>query len=390
MIIDAGDNRQMLIRSNALMQAVYRCSMTENKILLHALYDARQSGRSTLEYTTSELAELTSISATHSVLHKAAKNLDSLCLIDLNSNRTSAEGIDLIQKCSYSAGLFVVCFNQCVFKYLTNLQGSYTSIDIMDIQLFCDVGRTQNFTWRLYELLKTVAYKLDACDTDGLKISLSLAELKLRTGLIKNVSKDLVPIINARGLSQDVLDIAGDLYPLWSNFRSRILDPAIAALNDKTIFDVSYEAKKGNNGKIIGLAITLNRKKSEDQIVGEAADKKVKTSNVDTDAIDAVRSFIEVDLNDEAIASLIDAAQGDIGKIRAQYNYMQGQIKEGTTIHNIVKWLKAAIKHDYAASTSISCTAPRNKSLKDRHVAKYGFTPHHYDFDALEKELLGE
>ena len=388
MKIETSDNRQMLIRANALIQAVYRCSMTENKILLHALYDARQSGRLNLEYTTSELAELTGISATHSVFHKTAINLDGLYLIDLSSNRTFAEGFDLIQKCSYSNGVFNICLNPCVFNYLIDLQGSYTAIDIKDIQLFCNARTYRNFTWRFYELIKTVTYKLDSCDTDGLSISLSLAELKLRTGLVDKVSKELLTAINDHGLSQDVLDIAGDLYPLWSNFRTKVLDPAIAAINKKTDFGISYTTKKGNNGKIVGLVITLKRKKAEDQIVDEDAEKKIKISNVGADAIDAVRSFIDDDLNDEAIESLIEVAQGDINRIRLQYNLMQAQIKEGNSIRNVVRWLKSAIKRDYAAASSISCHALGNKSPKDRHVAKFGFKANHYDFDELENEIL--
>lgn len=388
MKIDSGENRQMLIRANALIQAVYRCSMTENKILLHALYDARQSGRPSLEFTTSDLAEFTGISATHAVFHKAAKDLDGLYVIDLDSNRTFADGIELIQKCTYSAGLFVIVFNPCVFKYLSNLQGSYTSIDIKEIQLLCNRGTSQNFTWRLYELLRTVTYKLESCDTDVLKISLSLAELKLRTGLVEKVNKELLAVINDHGLSQDTLNLAGDLYPLWSNFRAKVLNPAIADINKKADFGVSYTTQKGNNGKIVGLIFRLKRIKSEDKTLDTNADKKVKTSKVDADAINAVRSFIADDLNDEAIASLIEVAQGDINRIRSQYNLMQAQIKEGNSIRNVVRWLKSAIKRDYAAASSISCHAPGNKSPKDRHVAKFGFKANHYDFEELENEIL--
>ena len=101
---DSSDRREVLIRDNDLIRAVYSGTVTDSKILLQAMYDYQhsRSREPVIKYTTEEIAKLIGVKGTekiYSILHAAVSRLlDHKVIITCESGKRKS----FVLRISYS------------------------------------------------------------------------------------------------------------------------------------------------------------------------------------------------------------------------------------------------------------------------------------------------
>lgn len=102
---------------------------------------------------------------------------------------------------------------------------------------------------------------------------------------------------------------------------------------------------------------------------------------VDVDVVQQTKElFSEYNFSDDDISALVDEAYGDFDKIQNAYYCLKQQ---HSTITNAVGWLRKAIRRGYIPKYTPDQEA---KSVKNSFN---NFSQRNYDWDALEKKLLG-
>ena len=105
-----------------------------------------------------------------------------------------------------NSGNIIFSFHRDMFPYLLNLQECYTQYSFLNV-----LSMRSTYSIRLYELLRSYM-NMDSV------IIMSLDDLRDRIGCEK--------------------------YPRFSNFKQRVLDPAIDEINDDTDIEVEYQLDK--------------------------------------------------------------------------------------------------------------------------------------------------
>ncbi|MBZ9626358.1 hypothetical protein G9F71_026505 [Clostridium sp. FP2] len=140
--------------------------------------------------------------------------------------------------------------------------------------------------------------------------------------------------------------------------------------------DISFEfEEKKTSRKITSIKfyITSNKNTCISEIAATLAEPKPKPQQ-NIDHIKLIKEIIKEEITDQEAQSILISANGDINIIKEKYRCSQRAAK----ITNMVGWLIDAIKKDYK---------PPISKVK---VGKFNdYAQREYDFDKLEKKLLG-
>ncbi|MBX4262855.1 RepB family plasmid replication initiator protein (plasmid) [Clostridium estertheticum] len=147
-------------------------------------------------------------------------------------------------------------------------------------------------------------------------------------------------------------------YKKYSDFRRFALEPAHVEINNNSDIKFKYEEVKSGN-KVTALKFSIKSSKCEEI----AIDKDLEITDVQT--------IFSENITPIEARRLLDVASGNIELIKEKYKLSsnQGEIK------NIVGWVIKAIKDNYNTETKQT----RFNDYEQRT----------YDFDVLEKKLLG-
>ena len=154
----------------------------------------------------------------------------------------------------------VIFFNPQILPYLSNLKANFTQYLQSDIS---DVSGA--YTIRFYELI--CQYR-----TIG-KREVSIQDLRF------------------------ILNI-GDKYPLFYDFKKRVIEPAIKEINEKTPMQISYEQKK--KGKtIVGIVLNFKEKpKKENKAISTVSKRDPNTVDLIAKMTDKQRFSFAKKLSD--------------------------------------------------------------------------------------------
>jgi plasmid replication initiation protein len=213
---------ELVVKSNRLIEASYRLSLNEQRIILYAICRAREEQKGLfpeLPVTISAEAfsnQFTLSDELSNVYRQLREAMDALFErsvtlhdTDPETNKNRVRRVRWISEASYidGAGRVQVVFAPEVIKYITRLEEEFTSYQLEK------VGRmTSAYAVRLYELL--MQYR----DTGTREMSL----LWLR----------------------DLLQIEPGEYKLTADFMRRVLEVSVDQINKHTDLSVSYKPKK--------------------------------------------------------------------------------------------------------------------------------------------------
>ena len=228
-------NNQLVVKSNKLIQASYRLTLTEQRIILYAIAKFRKQNRQIMAtdkivVDPYEFAELYDINPrfVYAALKEATNDLFKREVTIYETDPTTGKDISIqtrwIWERGYSDELNYshIKFSPRVIGYFHNLEKSFTKYSIQAIANLNSI-----YAVRLYELLK------------------QFEQVKYRD----------ITISDLRNLFQ-----LEDEYQIFADFKKRVIDKSIKQINTSTDIKVSYiQIKRGRN--VIGFKFSIDRKK---------------------------------------------------------------------------------------------------------------------------------
>lgn len=232
----------LVVKDNALINASYNLELTEQRLIMLAIINARESGHgitadSKLEIHASDYTNLfnVSIDASYKALKEAVNNLFNRQFSYIAEyKRTGKTGIvrsRWVSRIFYvdDLALLEITFAPDVVPLITRLEEHFTSYQIKQI-----AHLTSKYATRLYELL--IAWR-----EVGKVPQIEIGEFRNRLGLLENE------------------------YTAMHNFKKRVLEPSIQQINEYTDINVTYEQHK--KGRIItAFSFNLKQKPKAKQI----------------------------------------------------------------------------------------------------------------------------
>ena len=227
----------LIVKDNALINASYNLELTEQRLIMLAIINARESGHgitadSKLEIHASDYAKLFNVSAdaSYKALREAVNNLfNRQFSYSAEYKRTGKVGIvrsRWVSRIFYvdDLALLEITFAPDVVPLITRLEEHFTKYEAKQV-----AHLTSKYATRLYELL--IAWR-----EVGKVPQLELKEFRNRLGLVDNE------------------------YTAMSDFKKRVLEPSIKQINEHTDITVTYEQHK--KGRIIsGFSFKFKQKK---------------------------------------------------------------------------------------------------------------------------------
>lgn len=234
-------SRDIVTKTNTLIQASYSLSVNEIKLIALAIVDSRESGlglnaTSHLTITAQRFAEKFGIESkfAYDILKNAANTLferqASYDDVDPATGKTRKNKTRWVQKVSYVEGAGAVQF---VF-----------AADVLPMITYID-GRIDGYT----------TYFLD--EISGLKSAYAIRLFELLMQWKHTLKTPLISIEKFREL---VGVSAGEYASSMVNFKRRVLDLAVNQINENTDFTVEYEQHK-TGVKVTGFVFKFKAKK---------------------------------------------------------------------------------------------------------------------------------
>lgn len=231
----------LVVKDNALINASYNLELTEQRLIMLAIINARESGQwitadSKLEIHASDYAKLFNVSAdaSYKALREAVNNIfNRQFSYTAEYKKTGKVGIvrsRWVSRIFYvdDLALLEITFSPDVVPLITRLEEHFTKYEAKQV-----AHLTSKYATRLYELL--IAWR-----EVGKVPQLELSEFRNRLGLLDNE------------------------YTAMSDFKKRILEPSIRQINEHTDITVTYEQHK--KGRIISSFSFKFKQKKQPQI----------------------------------------------------------------------------------------------------------------------------
>lgn len=210
-------DKQLVVKSNFLIEASFRLSAIEQKIILTLATKLKNSDQEFQKYffNLGELASFLGLAsnADYTYLRDVTKTLLGKVLTLVRSD--SILQTHWLESVEYfdSKGTAAIRFNPDLKPFLIQLKNNFTKY-----QLRFAIQLKSRFSIRLYELMKQyekVGYR-----------EFTLVELREKLGILKNE------------------------YPFYGNFKAKVLSVAKRELNEKT--DISFDFEEIKIGRCVG------------------------------------------------------------------------------------------------------------------------------------------
>ena len=221
-----GNNTKEIVKSNSLIQASYTLGLTEIRVILLSIIEARKneiliSSDTFLEVSAELYAKEFSVTrqAAYMALSEAVTTLFqrqvTIFGIDKKTKKKEKRVIRWVSGISYveDAGLIKLRFSPEVISEITNLKENFTQYKLAQI-----AGLYSAYAVRLYEIV------------------------------MQWQSKGKTPFFEL-GKFRELLGIAPEEYSAMCDFKKRVLDLSVKQINEKTNLNLSYTQKK--SGRVV-------------------------------------------------------------------------------------------------------------------------------------------
>ena len=240
---------ELVVKDNALIQASYTLDTVEQRLILLAIAEARQTGHGITENSLLEVHASSYINTfnvekhtAYTVLRDASKSLFDryVTYYDVNPKTGKDRSFHCrwVDKIGYEAqsGIVFLRFTQDIVPLITRLEENFTKYELQQVSRL-----TSSYAIRLYELL------------------------------IQWRSAGKTPVFDLSIFRQQ-LGVESHQYKTMSNFKTYVLDFALNQINELTDITAKYEQhKKGRT--ISGFSFTFRQKKN-------ASKKEIKNENL--------------------------------------------------------------------------------------------------------------
>ncbi|MFW2098581.1 replication initiation protein RepM [Acinetobacter sp. ULE_I057] len=226
----------LVVKDNALINASYNLEVTEQRLILLAIINARETQQgitsdSKLEIHASDYANQFNVKkeTAYEALKSAVNNLFER---QFSFRETTKKGVGIVRsrwvsriKYIDDSAILEITFAPDVVPLITRLEQHFTSYQLKQVSQL-----TSKYAIRLYELL--IAWR-----EVGKVPKIELSEFREKLG------------------------IAADEYKAMNHFKSRVLEPSIKQINEHTDITVSYEQHKTGR-TITGFSFRFKQKQT--------------------------------------------------------------------------------------------------------------------------------
>ena len=226
----------LVVKDNALINASYNLEVTEQRLILLAIINARETQQgitsdSKLEIHASDYANQFNVKK--ETAYEALKNaVNNLFERQFSFRETTKKGVGIVRsrwvsriKYIDDSAILEITFAPDVVPLITRLEQHFTSYQLKQVSQL-----TSKYAIRLYELL--IAWR-----EVGKVPKIELSEFREKLG------------------------IAADEYKAMNHFKSRVLEPSIKQINVHTDITVSYEQHKTGR-TITGFSFKFKQKQT--------------------------------------------------------------------------------------------------------------------------------
>lgn len=278
--------------------------------------------------------------------------------------------IPMYSRVTYDNGILHIEYSNEASPYLRNVSTNYTNLSLPIMFSFETSGGFQ-----LYKNLRSYTYLLKNIDmrltqeeqpevtksykADELRVILGYIDLEQSDEIRKESRKPHPDWSSIEALNQK------PMYRRWNDFKTRVIEPGIAEINDMSDIYVTPEyVRTGKGAKVTEVIfhIQMNHKfyeagfSDEDGVsvvstIGEGVDVIREIMPTDTKILAQVMKLMKSQ-NISAVQAelLINEAGGDIDLIKRAYEMSKKQ----SHIENFMGWMRSAIKRNaYADSKPI-------------------------------------
>lgn len=245
---------KLVVKDNSLINASYSLGLVEQRIMLLAIVEARETGQGIdtdtfLEVHAQHYADRFDINVNnaYSMLSEATQTLFNrqvtYTVHDEKHNKPEKRVVRWVSGISYveGAGVVKLRFAPEVVPLITRLEKNFTSYELEQVK------NLNTYATRLYEIL--------ASWRSVGKVTITLKELRNTLGLI-------------------------DEYSRLEAFKRRVLDLAVSQINEYTDIKAQYEQHK--NGRVItGFTFKFKVKKNKEKITAEIEADKGDRSTIE-------------------------------------------------------------------------------------------------------------
>ena len=250
---------KLVVKDNSLINASYSLGLVEQRIILLAIVEARETGQGIdtdtfLEVHAQHYADRFDIDVNNAYAMLAEATLTlfnrqvTYMAYDEKRNKPEKRVVRWVSGISYVEGSGVVKlrFAPEVVPLITRLERNFTSYELEQVK------NLNIYSTRLYEVL--------ICWRSVGKVTITLEELRNKLGLMEEYSR-------------------------LEAFKRRVLDPAVKQVNEHTDITTEYEQHK--NGRVItGFTFRFKVKKDKKRIASKATN--IDASNDDMATIDGL------------------------------------------------------------------------------------------------------
>lgn len=229
---------KLVVKDNALVQASYTLDTVEQRLVLLAIAEARETGKGITENSLLEVHASNYINTfkvekhtAYKVLKEASRSLFDRYVTYHDQNPKTGNDRSFhcrwVDKIGYEqrSGIVFLRFTQDIVPLITRLEVNFTKYELQQVSKL-----TSSYAIRLYELL------------------------------IQWRSSGKTPLLDLSNFRQQ-LGVEEHQYKTMSNFKTYVLDIAMKQVNELTDITAKYEQhKKGRN--ISGFSFTFKQKKS--------------------------------------------------------------------------------------------------------------------------------
>lgn len=336
-----------IVKSNKLIQAQYKGSALEEKIVYAALYAAQNKTivetpeGFEVKISANELREMTGVknSSFYEKLKPAAASLARRVYSVEDPENDRFDYITLLSRCTYEKGEFKIVFNKTQKSLLMNLTSNFTSLPVLMMKI-------QNvYAFRLYELLKSECYyKKDVPReqrNNVFEITHSISELKLVLGVVDANSPEVRTILESKYPDFDlaVAKAKDSMYENAGNFIRDVIKKAVNEINEKLDIYVEYKTKRFNRQlHEIVFTVDLNKIRNIDPKV-----KKLNEAEL-FEFHSIVRELFNSELGYSEIPLISKESGYDLEKIKAAKKALDNS---KTVVENKVGFILKAMQENY-------------------------------------------
>ena len=228
--------RDLVVKDNALINASYNLDLVEQRLILLAIIEARQSGKGINANDPLTIHAESYINQFSAHRNTAYEGLKSACKALFSRYFTYQEprgkAIANIQSRWVSQIAYIdeqakveIIFAPAIIPLITRLEKEFTKYDIQQVS-----GLSSGYAIRLYELL--IAWR-----STGKTPIIEINEFRKKLGVLDTEYKQM------------------------NNFKSRVLEPAITQINEKTDIKIKVEQHKTGRS-ITGFSFKFKQKQT--------------------------------------------------------------------------------------------------------------------------------